>query len=83
MSRVAEQRRGDAEPLAHAERELAGALARDVVQADQVEHLVDPAARDAVRLREASRWLWAVRPVCTAFASSSAPTSCSGAGCSR
>ena len=50
--RVAEERGGDAEPLAHAERELAGALARDVVEADEVDHLVDAALRDAVRLRE-------------------------------
>ena len=50
--RVAEQRRRDAEALAHAERELAGALLRDVVQADDVDQLVDAAARDAVRLRE-------------------------------
>ena len=50
--RVAEQRRGDAEPLAHAERELARALAGDLVQADLVDQLVDALAWDAVRLRE-------------------------------
>ena len=42
--RVAEQRGRDAEPLAHAERELAGALARDLVQADQVDQLARRAA---------------------------------------
>ena len=50
--RIAEQRRCDAEPLAHAERELAGALLRNLVQADEIDQLVDAAARDAVRLRE-------------------------------
>ena len=50
--RVAEQRRRDAEPLAHAERELARPLAGHLVQADEVDHLVDAALRDAVRLRE-------------------------------
>src|SRR4051812_49195457 len=38
--RIAEQRRGDAESLPHAERELPGALARDVVQSDEVDQLV-------------------------------------------
>ena len=41
-----------AEPLAHAEREAADALARDVVEADQVDHLVDARAADAVGLGE-------------------------------
>src|SRR5581483_4575721 len=50
--RVAEQRARDPEPLSHAERELAGALPRDVVEADEVDQLVDPATRDAVRLGE-------------------------------
>ena len=50
--RIAEERRGDAEALAHAEGELARALARDVVQADEVDQLVDALAADAVRLRE-------------------------------
>ena len=31
---------------------LPGPLARDLVQADEVDQLVDAAARDAVRLRE-------------------------------
>ena len=50
--RVAEKRGGDAEPLSHAERELAGALARDVVEADEVDHLEHALLRIAVRLRE-------------------------------
>ena len=42
--RVAEQRDGDAQPLAHAEGERADPLAGHRRQADQVEHLVDPGA---------------------------------------
>ena len=49
---IAEQRRRDSEPLPHPERELPGALARHVVQADEVDQLVDPALADPVRLRE-------------------------------
>ena len=45
---VAEQRGGDAEALAHAEREPARATAGDVGEADHLEHLVDAAAVDAV-----------------------------------
>ena len=50
--RVAEERGGDAEPLSHPERELARALPRDVVEPDEVDHLVDAPLRIAVRLRE-------------------------------
>ena len=50
--RVAQQCRRDPQPLAHAERELPGALARDVVQPDEVDQLLDATARDAVGLRE-------------------------------
>ena len=39
--RVAEQRRRDAEPLAHAERERPDALACDLLQPDELDHLVD------------------------------------------
>ena len=39
---ITEQRAGDAESLAHAERELAGALSSDVGQSDHAEYLVDP-----------------------------------------
>ena len=47
--RVAEQRGGDAEPLAHAEGEARRpACVATAGQADQLEHLVDPAAGDAV-----------------------------------
>ena len=49
--RVPEQRGGDPEPLAHAEREAAGALARHAGEPDQVDHLVDARAADAVGLR--------------------------------
>ena len=50
--RIAEERGGDAEPLPHAEREGPDALRRDLAQSDEVDQLVDPAARDAVRLRQ-------------------------------
>ena len=47
--RVAEQRRGDAEPLPHAEREAAGPASRaDGRRPDLVEHLVDPPGGEAV-----------------------------------
>ena len=48
--RVAEQRGGDAEPLAHPEREPAGAAVGDVGEADEVEDLVDPPTVDVVRI---------------------------------
>ena len=50
--RVAEQRRGHAETLAHAEREGSDALARDLAETDELDHLFDAAAWNAVRLRE-------------------------------
>ena len=74
---------GDAQPLAHAEGEPAGPLARHLVQADQVDHLVDPSAAGCRWWRPApAGGCGADRPVCTARASSSAPTSRSGAACS-
>ena len=82
--RVAEQRGRDAESLAHAERELAGALAG--------RRRAGRRGRSARRrgccgmpwvCASASRWLRAERPVWIDRASSSAPTSCSGAACSR
>ena len=83
--RVAEQRGGDAEPLPHAEREAAGPLAGHLRAGRPASmHLVDPASRGCRAVAaSASRWLRAERPVCTALASSSAPTSCSGAAWSR
>ena len=53
--RVAEQRRGDAEPLAHAERESLGPLPGHVGQPDDAEHLVHPAAGDVVGLGQAEQ----------------------------
>ena len=78
--RVAEQRRGDAQPLAHAEGEAPGPLAGHVGQPGQREHLARPAGAGC-RWPAArhSRWLGADRPPCTALASSSAPTSRIGA----
>src|SRR5262249_39618770 len=49
---VAEQCGGDAEALAHAEGEAAGAFAGDVGEADGVDDVVDAAAGDAVGLGE-------------------------------
>ena len=46
VRRVAEQRGGDAEPLAHAEREAAGPPAGHLAQPDRVDHLVHPGAAD-------------------------------------
>ena len=46
--RVAEQRGGDAEPLAHAERVAAGLAPRRRLQAGLLEHLVDPAGGQAL-----------------------------------
>src|SRR5215469_5360385 len=53
--RAAEQRRGDAEPLAHAEREALGPLLGHVGQAHQVQHLPDAPARNAVGLCQAQQ----------------------------
>src|SRR4029077_3682215 len=50
--RVAKERLRDAEPLAHAEGELAAALARHLVQPDEVDELGDSALWNPVRLRE-------------------------------
>ena len=82
--RVAEQRRGDAEPLAHAE----GEAARPASGPPRPGRPGRPPRRPgAGRCRavcaRASRWLNALRPVWTDRASSRAPTSCSGAVCSR
>jgi hypothetical protein len=50
--RVAEQRSGDAQPLSHAQREALRPLLRHRGQADDLQHLADPALRDVVGLRE-------------------------------
>ena len=47
---IAQQRRGDTQTLAHPEREAADPLARDLTQADQLDHLIHTAARDPVSL---------------------------------
>jgi hypothetical protein len=46
--RVAEECGGDAEPLAHAEREPAGAAMGDIREADELEYVVDSPAVEAV-----------------------------------
>ena len=48
MSGIAEQRRGDPEPLTHTERERPHPLARHLAESDDVEHFADAAAVDAV-----------------------------------
>jgi hypothetical protein len=52
---VAEQGRGDAEPLAHAEREALGAPLGHVLEADHAEHLVHAPGRDARELGQAQQ----------------------------
>ncbi|EOY50370.1 hypothetical protein SLI_5662 [Streptomyces lividans 1326] len=52
---VAEQRGGDAEPLAHAEGEALGTPLGHVLEAHHAEHLVHPAGRDAGQLGEAQQ----------------------------
>src|SRR5690606_23474315 len=46
--RVTEESRGDAEPLAHAQRELCGSSAGDAFEAGPGEHLADPPLGEAV-----------------------------------
>ena len=72
---VAEQRAGDAEPLAHAEGELAGPPVGHRGEPDDVEDLVDAPVGDVVGPGQERRWLRALRPGWNALASSSAPTS--------
>ena len=55
--RVAEESRCDAEPLTHAERELAGALASDRCQSDHLDQIVDAPARDAVSASKSEKML--------------------------
>ena len=50
--RVAQQRGGNAESLAHAEGESAGAFAGNLLESDDVDHLLDPASPDAVGVRQ-------------------------------
>ena len=77
---IAQQRRGDPEALTHTERELARALARHLASPTHLDQLVDAAAR---RSRASGRArAGGCRPSARCArerASSSAPTSCSGA----
>ena len=52
---ITEQCRGDAQPLAHAEGELARPPARHRAQADRVDNLIDPGPADAGGLGECER----------------------------
>ena len=66
--RVAQQRAGDAEPLAHAERVGAGAAPGGPGQPDAFEHLVDPAARGCRCCAPwPRRWSRPLRPGWTAW----------------
>ncbi len=49
---VAQQGGRDPQPLTHPEGEATRPFAGDLPQTDQVDHLVDPASRDPVRVRE-------------------------------
>ena len=59
---VAEQRRRQPEPLAHAQRVRADAPARRVLEPDQVQHLVDAAAGSPASAASERRWSRAERP---------------------
>ena len=71
--RVAEQRRGDPQPLPHAEGVPARLPPRRCLQADLGEHRIGPAAGRPWDRASHSRWLRPVRPGCSADASSSDP----------
>jgi hypothetical protein len=81
--RVAQQRRCHPEALAHAEGEPADPFAGDLLQADDVDHLVHPPPADAVGLGQREEVVPGDRPVCTALASSSTPSSAIGAAADR
>ena len=55
--RVAEQGGGDAQPLAHAQREPVGPAAGDGLQTDDLEHLLHPLARMPLLWARQNRWL--------------------------
>ena len=78
--RVAEQRRGDAQPLPHAEREAAGPASGDRRGRARPARAPRRPGGAAMPLLCAShsRWSRALRPGCSAPASSSAPTCVSG-----
>ena len=54
-ARVAEQRGGYTQPLAHAERESPGPFPGHFREADEAEHLIHPALRNVVGLRQAAQ----------------------------
>ena len=60
--RVAQQRGGQAESLAHAEGELPDPAVGGLGEVDEVENLVDPPGRGAAGEGCTRRWLRAVRP---------------------
>ena len=82
--RLAEQRRREPEPLAHAERVALDAPSRGAVELDEAAAPRRPASR-AARRRGASvsRWLRPERPGWKSVASSTAPTRSAGCSSSR
>ena len=73
-ARVAEQRRGEPEALAHAERVLARPAVGGVVELDEPQHLVDARRGSPAIAASARRWLRPERPGMGARASRFAPT---------
>jgi hypothetical protein len=53
--RIPEERGGDAEPLAHAQRKALRPSPGYVLQADDAEHLVHPASGDAIAVGQAQQ----------------------------
>ena len=76
--RVAEQRRREAEALAHPERVALHALFGGGAQLNEREHLLHPRRAQAGRGGLHPQMVLPERPGCTSLASSTAPTRCSG-----
>jgi len=49
-ARIAQERRGDAKPLTHTQRELTDPLAGHLAETDELHQLIDPSTPNAVRL---------------------------------
>ena len=81
--RVAEQRAGQAEALAHPEREALHPPVAGVGEADLLEHLVDARRREPAAAASTRRWSRARRPGWKQVDSSTAPTWRNGSASSR
>jgi hypothetical protein len=75
---LAEQRRGDSEPLSHPEGELTDAASGYLGQSDGGENLVDPASWDAVRVGQPKQVVAGGAARVDGVGVNNAPTSCSG-----